>query len=115
MDIQAGELRHKIVFENLEVVTADTGLQKKEWQKYYTCYCAVNNLYGNEYWAAAQQHNENTITFTTRWTKYIDYINDTKKFRIQFQSKYYDIIQIDNVLYENKVVKIKAQLSKPQK
>jgi len=62
-------------------------------------------LYGKEYWDSKQQLSENITVFYTRYYKNID-----ANCYILFKGQRYEIIEIDNIKYLNKELKIKAKL-----
>lgn len=80
----------------------------EQWTNLYTVWVNVNSLYGVEYWAAAQQGQENTIVFTMRWFNALNSL-DLSKMRILFNNVPYNIKSVDNVEFKNRIVKIKAE------
>lgn len=107
MKVNVNEFNHQIVIENFIVTENDRGFPVEEWQTYYSCRAKVNNLFGKEYWSAKAVQSENTVEFIIRYAKALKDI-DTKKYRINFNNKYFNITSIDNILYQNKYIKFKA-------
>lgn len=105
--MDAGSLKEFITIEKRVIVEDDIGNQSSEWQPYYKAYAYVNNLYGNEYWAAAQTQAQNTVVFTFRYHPLFDKLNSTE-FRILHRDKEHNIKSVDNIKYANISVKIKA-------
>ncbi|WDU84211.1 phage head closure protein [Caloramator sp. Dgby_cultured_2] len=102
--MKIGDLRHRITFQKYISTIDEEGFATQEWQDIASVWAAVKNLYGREYWEAAAIQAENTVKFTIRYRNDID-----NTMRIKFNNKYYNIIFIDNIKYQNKFIEIKAQ------
>lgn len=107
--MDAGSLREIIMIEKRTVVEDDIGNQSSTWLPFYKGFASVNNLYGTEYWAAAQTQSQNTVVFTLRYNPLFNDVNSLE-YRLLFRGKEYDIKSIDNVKYANISIKIKAVL-----
>lgn len=81
------------------------------WEDYYSCYSYVNNLSGNEYWAAAQVNSQVDLNFIIRYCSEVAHL-DSEHYRIIFRNQLYNIIFVDNVQYKNKSLKLRASLVK---
>lgn len=101
MDI--GELRHRITFQKLVVDTNENGFEIEDWIDIKTVWSAITNLHGREYFEAAAVQAENTVKFTIRYLPNID-----ASMRILFKNKQFNITSIDNIKYQNKFIEIKA-------
>ena len=66
----------------------------------------MNNLYGKEYWEAKQYSAENTVEFVMRYSACKDL--SVNGYRLKQGDKLFNITLIDNVLYRNEILKIKA-------
>lgn len=100
-----GQLRHRIEFQRLENTFDNEGFSKEEYVTFQKSWADVNDLYGKEYWDSKQQLSENITVFYTRYYKNID-----ANCYILFKGQRYEIIEIDNIKYLNKELKIKAKL-----
>lgn len=100
-----GQLRHRIEFQRLENTFDNEGFPKEEYVTFQKSWSDVNDLYGKEYWDSKQQLSENITVFHTRYYKNID-----TNCYILFKGQRYEIIEIDNIKYLNKELKIKAKL-----
>lgn len=100
-----GQLRHRIEFQRLENTFDDEGFPREEYVTFQKSWSDVNDLYGKEYWDSKQQLSENITVFHTRYYKNID-----TNCYILFKGQRYEIIEIDNIKYLNKELKIKAKL-----
>lgn len=100
-----GQLRHRIEFQRLENTFDDEGFPKEEYVTFQKSWSDVNDLYGKEYWDSKQQLSENITIFYTRYYKNID-----TNCYILFKGQRYEIIEIDNIKYLNKELKIKTKL-----
>ena len=107
--MDAGTLREFIVIEKRIVVEDDIGNQSSTWLPFYKGFASVNNLFGTEYWAAAQTQSQNTVVFTLRYNPLFNEVNSLE-YRLLFRGKEYDIKSVDNVKYANISIKIKAVL-----
>ncbi|MGX7745691.1 phage head closure protein [Rhodopseudomonas parapalustris] len=97
-----GELRHKIKFEFVDI---DTEI----WSEYYSCYAKVNAAGGKEYFSSGAEQSTNAVIFTVRYCNALKniYLN-TQSYRIKFQGAIYDISDVDNYMFQNQFLKIKA-------
>jgi len=114
MMINPGEFRHKITIQKVNEDTDSTdsaGNHIVSWSDWKKLYAKINSLYGQEYWQAAAQGQENTVVFTLRWSRELEILAQTKEitqYRIVYNGLPYDIISYDNVNFANRLVKIKA-------
>lgn len=97
----------KIIIQKLATTTNENGFQKEKWIDWKPIWAKVNNLHGKEFWEAKAVQAETTVVFEIRYSKEIEGI-DTKKHRLLFDSREFNIVFIDNVLYQNRTLKIKA-------
>lgn len=100
-----GSLRHRIEFQRLEESYDKEGFSIEDYVTFQKAWADVNDLYGKEYWTSKQNTSENITSFYTRYYKNID-INCF----ILFNKQRYEILEIDNIKYLNKELKIKAKL-----
>lgn len=100
--MEAGKLRHVIT---LQILGED-----ENWSDFFTCFAQANGLGGKEYSAASTEQAQNTVDFTIR---YVDFLSDLKPqtTRIIFQGNPYDVVSIDNFMFQNKSLKIRAVMS----
>lgn len=98
-----GELRHRITFQKFTTTVNENGFEEESWIDFKTVWASVSNLHGREYFEAAAVQKENTVKFTVRYIKDLD-----TSMKILFRNKEYNIIQIDNIKYENRFIEIKA-------
>lgn len=100
-----GQLRHRIEFQRLENTFDNEGFPQEEYVTFQKSWSDINDLYGKEYWDSKQQLSENITVFHIRYYKNID-----TNCYILFKGQRYEIIEIDNIKYLNKELKIKAKL-----
>lgn len=100
-----GQLRHRIEFQRLETTYDNEGFPIKEYKTFQKSWADVNDLYGKEYWDSKQVISENITEFHTRYFKNVD-----MNCFIYFNNHRYEIIEIDNIKYLNKELKIKTKL-----
>ena len=71
----------------------------------------MNSLSGKEYWEAAQVNAQRDIYFIIRYCSEVAGM-DTEHYRILFRGQVYNISFIDNVRYQNRMLKLRASLVK---
>ena len=103
MQVEIGDLRHRITFQKLTTSVNENGFEVETWEDFKTVWAAVSNLHGREYFAAAAVQAENTVKFTIRYLTGLD-----TTMRIVFQGRQYNITAIDNIKYQNRYLEIKA-------
>ena len=97
----------KIIIQKRTDKIDGIGQHIEGWEDYLSTYAGVNGLYGEEFWTAAEQGQENTVVFVMRWVEPLKNMN-TYNFRILFDEKKYNVKNIDNVMYRNQILKIKG-------
>lgn len=100
-----GSLKHRIEFQRLEETYDKEGFPIENYNTFQKAWADVNDLYGKEYWSSKQSISENITSFYTRYFKNID-----SNCFILFNNQRYEILEIDNIKYLNKELKIKAKL-----
>ena len=100
-----GMLKHKITIQRYAEYEDEHHISKEDWIDLKTVWCSMNNLYGKEYWEAKQYGAENTVEFIIRYSACKDL---SVKDRLKKDDKLFNITSINNVMYRNQVLKIKA-------
>lgn len=103
--MQFGKLNKRITIQKSGEKEDVNCITKTEWYDLKTIWCSMNGLSGKEYWTAKSYNAENTVVFTIRYSSCKDL---TVKDRIVYKGKVFNIVHIDNVLYKNETLKIKA-------
>lgn len=106
--MNAGYRKNKIVIQINEITVVD-GNEVDDWKDYFSCYAYANGLSGSEFWAANASQAESVVVFEVRYCSEIAEM-DTQNYRIAFNNQFYDIINIDNVMFLNDNVKIRTQV-----
>lgn len=106
-----GEWKERITIEKSIPGTDKAGNHVLSWIDYYTCSAFVNNLSGKEYWEAAQVNAQKEIYFLIRYCSETAGM-DTEHYRILFRGQIYNITFMDNVKYQNRILKLRAFLEK---
>lgn len=101
-----GRLNKRITIQRSIDGDDEHGISREQWIDLKNVWSAINNLHGKEYWEAKKYEAENTVEFIIRYLACKDL---SVKDRIQYNGKLYNIISIDNVLYKNETLKIKAK------
>ena len=97
--MEAGKLRHSIT---VQVINADD-----TWSDLVICQAQVNGLSGNEYWAASAEQAQNSVDFIIRFTATLAALVPQTT-RILFRGDRYDVKSIDNFMYQNRSLKLRA-------
>ena len=97
--MEAGKLRHTIT---IQVMSAD-----ELWADLLTCQAQVNGLSGSEYWAASAEQAQNNVDFTVRYTPLLSGLLPQTT-RILFRGLPYDVRSIDNFMYQDRSMKLRA-------
>ena len=106
-----GEWKERITIQKSTPGTDKAGNHVLSWIDYYTCSAFVNNLSGKEYWEAAQVNAQKEIYFLIRYCSETAGM-DTEHYRILFRGQIYNITFLDNVKYQNRILKLRASLEK---
>jgi SPP1 family predicted phage head-tail adaptor len=78
----------------------------EHWRDWRTIHAERTQLYGKEYYAAAEVGQEQTVIFTARYVPFLDDLS-TVHHRLTFDGKAYDIKHVDHLPGET-WVKIRA-------
>ena len=92
-------MRERIIIQKSKTGKDKNGNHTLIWEDYYSCYAYVNNLSGNEYWAAAQVNAQSDQYFIVRYCSEIKNM-DSEHYRIIFRDQIYNISFVDNVQYQ---------------
>lgn len=101
-------MRERILIQKNTPETDKNGNHILVWNDYYACAAYANNLSGSEYWAAAQVNAQTDMYFMVRFCSELSVL-DTEHYRIVFRNEIYNITFIDNVRYENRILKIRVE------
>jgi len=102
----ASAMNRRIIIQQLgtpSIITTDNGFDIENWVSYTTVWAAPVNLSGREYFAAMAVQAEKTTEFVVRYKAGI-----TTDMRISFNSKYFNIISIDDVDYGHAFMVLRA-------
>lgn len=97
--MEAGKLRHKIIIQIMN--------EEELWVDLLTCQAQVNGLSGSEYWAASAEQAQTSVDFILRYSPLLsDLLPQTT--RILFRGHSYDVKSVDNFMYQNRSLKLRA-------
>lgn len=111
---QAGMYKHLVVIQKLTQAAKDADGFEGEatWEDYYSNRAKVNKLSGNEFWAAAEYQAQSTVKFEFRYHSALDALitdaDATRHYRLVFKGKYWNITNVDDVMFKHETVKISA-------
>lgn len=106
-----GEWKERITIQKSTLGNDKAGNHVLSWEDYYACSAYVNNLSGKEYWESAQVNAQAEVYFLVRYCSEVAGM-DTEHYRILFRGQIYNITFLDNVKYQNKILKLRASLVK---
>lgn len=105
-----GEWKERITIQRSTAGTDKAGNHVLSWEDFYTCWGYVNNLSGKEYWEATQVNTQRDIFFLIRYCSEVAGM-DTEHYRVKFRKQLYNITFLDNVKYQNQMLKLRASLA----
>ena len=97
--MEAGKLRRKIT---IQVMNPD-----ELWIDLLTCQAQVNGLSGSEYWAASAEQAQNSVDFIVRYAPSLSALLPQTT-RILFRENRYDVKSIDNFMFQDRSLKLRA-------
>ena len=106
-NVNIGKLDKRITIQKFSTYQNENGFDVEDWQDYKTIWASINNLWGKEFYAAKAVNAENTVEFVVRYSRDLANIN-TKEYRIFWNNRTFNITFVDNIQYQNKWLKIKA-------
>jgi len=101
-------LRHKIVIEEKEVYQDEAGEERANWKEWRTVWGEREDLWGQDYFAAATLGQEQIIGFVVRYAPFLDKLKATERYRVRYHDDVYDIKQVDYLKDDGMWVKIKV-------
>ena len=104
--VKSGELTKKISIVRKKTAKDEDGFSKETWEEHKTPWAKVNGLFGKEYWEAKKYNAENTVLFTIRYASCPDI---SREDRIIFHNTTFNIESVDNVMFKNEELRIKAK------
>ncbi len=99
------ELTHRITILRKSSLQEDD-FEKEAWSEHKRVWAKANTLFGKEYWAAKEYSAEDTVVFTIRYNACPDL---SVRDKIKFKGRVFNINSIDNQLFKNEQLKIKAK------
>lgn len=105
--MDSGAYRNRVTIQKYYDRKDEIGNSDGSWMDWKEAYAYVNGLSGSEYWEAAAVQQESTVEFVFRWHDFFD-VMDTRRYRLMFRGRSFNIKTIDNIQFRNRTVKIKA-------
>lgn len=107
-------LHKRILFQKNETVTDVYGNHTNSWMDYGKAWATVStDSYGSES-SGVVVNPEETLNFTTRWSRELDAVVSTK-YRILCEGRIYNIIYVNPMGYKHKSLKFACKLEKGKK
>ncbi|WP_040210851.1 phage head closure protein [Clostridium polynesiense] len=98
-----GDLNQRITLQKYSIGISENGYETESWIDYKTVWASVSDLSGREFYQVAAVQAEKTVKFLIRFVAGIDC-----SMRIQFGDRLYNIVAIDNMKYDKKLILIKT-------
>lgn len=102
-----------IIQELISNIDEDSGFNKESWIDYYKCWAEYKTIGWKEYFSAKAMQSENTVTFIIRYSLKINTILEskqpTKKYRISYKNRNYDINYLEDIGNRHNFIEIKAE------
>ena len=105
--MNASMLKNKITIQKKAAVPDDIGRISEIWSDFMVVHAYANRLSGQELIVAAANGQQDTVTFSVRYCRALSEIN-SNDFRIIFMGRIFNILTVDNVMFLNKELKIRA-------
>ena len=105
--MNASMLKNKITIQKKAAVADDIGRISEVWSDYMAVHAYANRLSGQELIVAAANGQQDTVTFSVRYCRASADLN-SNDFRIIFMGRIFNILTVDNVMFLNKELKIRA-------
>ena len=106
-----GDLNSKIVIKKKDKKII-AGRWKETDEEYYSCWCDVLELYGQELYAAENIQYQNVLVFKVRYCNKIKDMRttDKNKFTVIYDNVVYQVYQVDFKANSKDYVYIKAKM-----
>jgi SPP1 family predicted phage head-tail adaptor len=83
---------------NIPVLIQKQDIYEESWNDYYPTHANINKATGKEYFNASTNISSSTFNFEVRYCEKVkDIIFDTEIYRIIYQNKIFDIINVDRI------------------
>ena len=66
--------KERITIEKRKIVKIK-GVSTEVWDTFYSCWCSINSLFGNELYKSLEIQQQNVLNFTVRYSKKLDILN----------------------------------------
>ena len=111
MRVNPGKLRYAVELQEYTEQQDAVGNQTLVWHTAEKAFAAINSLYGQEYWAAAAQGQQNTLVFVLRWSPVLARAAasaDLTRWQLLFEGLPYAIQNVDDIEFRHRLCKIRA-------
>lgn len=105
--VDYGNMNKRITIQKYTSIEGEWGQTTTQWIDFTTVWASINSLFGKEFWEAKQCNLENSINITIRYQKALKDL-DTREYRVKWDNKIYNIINIDNPYFKNKYLTLKC-------
>ncbi|MBU3153900.1 phage head closure protein [Clostridium estertheticum] len=108
--IDINNLNKRIIIQEYTSTTKN-GFVTKTWDTYKPVWASMNNLYGSEFYSAMSVQAENTVEFVVRYSNALEILlekGSTKKYRIFWKDRTFNITFVDDIKYQHVWIKIKT-------
>ena len=101
----------RITVQKSAVVSDRLQNRMNAWTDYYSCYAYASTYQFDEEQPKETTSPEQTVSFEVRWCHELRNIDSTH-YRILFNGKIYNIISVDMMNYQRRIIRIRSRLEK---
>ncbi len=101
----------RITIQKNAVVSDRLQNRVNAWTDYFSCYAYASTYQFDEEQPKETTRQEQTVSFEVRWCEELRNI-DSVHYRVMFNGGTYNIISIDMMNYQRRIIRIRAKLEK---
>ena len=108
---EIARFNERITIQKNAVVSDRLQNRMNAWKDYYSCYAYASTYQFDEEQPKETINPEQTVSFEVRWCQELRKI-DSIHYRIVFNGDTYNIISIDMMNYQRRIIRIRSRLEK---
>lgn len=83
---------------NIPILIQKQDIEEEIWSDYYSTHASINKANGKEYFNASTNISSSTYNFEVRYCEKVkEIVFDTEIYRIIYQNRIFDVINVDRV------------------
>ena len=97
---------------NIPILIQKQDIEEEIWSDYYQTHASVNKASGKEYFNASTNISSSTYNFEVRYCEKVkEIVFDTEIYRIIYQNRIFDIVNVDRVKENDNKVTLVGQFN----